>query len=99
MDGLGGEQRPVGFRGLVEQTEDAPGLVGVEPDRRRLLEKFDGLLVCSLGDKLIQRGAEIIGPGGIILGPNGKPSKKHFNNNKKEKLRRKTSHFDRAEYY
>jgi hypothetical protein len=50
-------------------------------------------------NKLIQRGAEVVGPGGIILGQNGKPSKKHFNNNKKEKLRRKTSHFDRAEYY
>jgi hypothetical protein len=29
----------------------------------------------------------------------GKPWKKHFNANKKEKLRRKTSHFDQQDYY
>ena len=57
MNGLGGEQRPVGFGGLVEQVEDAMGLLGAEPDGGRLLQKLEGPLMRGLGHELIQRGA------------------------------------------
>ena len=43
----------------------------------------------------VQRGAEVNLPNEAEL---AKPWKKHFNKNKKEKLRRKTSHFDNADY-
>ena len=53
----------------------------------------------------VQRGADIVTSDGASVSSiggsaaaGGKPWKKHFNRNKREKLRRQTSHFDRAEY-
>jgi hypothetical protein len=54
-------------------------------------------------NQAVERGADIGGSGAPGADPElaqvmGKPWKKHFNANKREKLRRKTSHFDAYDY-
>lgn len=49
-------------------------------------------------NKAVERGTDLNNLIQSVQQPEGKPWKKHFNINKKEKLRRKTSHFDQNAY-
>lgn len=82
-------------------SEKKPSLTNFDKDffdnlQPKALTK-GGIVGYHRRQKAIQRGAEVNTAGNQSNQQNGKPWKKHFNSNKKEKLRRLTKHFDETD--